>query len=267
MDMLGLDFVGPITPAAESGNRYIVILVDYFTRYMFARAVPQAMGEAARGLLESVVELLGWPLSVYTDNEAHFTGKDFHGLLEEKGVRHFPAPKSHPESVGVAEQYVELLMSVLKKEVQTGEKVNWDKWIPGVLHALNTRALRVHGFTPAELLLGFNPRSNTQGTLDGLFTLDGLNRTAYGLRFSSMDEARGTATERTTHAADVIEQESDGKWTTLCEGDLVLLRRFDIEKHHGQKLETQWEGTYRLVDMAYHGRSASQQDIQTGDIV
>ena len=78
-----------------------------------------------------------------------------------------------------------------------------------------------------------------------------------------MDEARGTTAEQTTHAADVIKPESDGKWTTLCEGDLVLLRRFDVEKHHGQKLETQWEGTYRLVDMAYHGRSASQQDIQT----
>ena len=82
-----------------------------------------------------------------------------------------------------------------------------------------------------------------------------------------MDEARGTAAERTTHAADVIERESDGKWTTLCEGDLVLLRRFDVGKRHGQKLETQWEGPYRLVDMAYHGRLARLQDIHTGDIV
>ena len=58
MDILGLDFVGPLAPASESGNRYIIILVDYFTQYMFACAVPQATGDEARGLLESVVELL-----------------------------------------------------------------------------------------------------------------------------------------------------------------------------------------------------------------
>ena len=267
MDMIGLDFIGPISPVSTSGNRYIVILVDYFTRHIFAHAAPQATGEAARKLLESVVNLLGWPLSVYTDNGTHFTGKDFHGLLEEKGIRHFPAPKSHPESVGLAERYVQLLMSVLKREVQQGDKVNWDKRIPGVLSTLNTRALRVHGFTPAELLFGFNPRSDTQGTLDELFTIDGLDRTAYGLRFTSIDEARETAASKTTQAADAIEQQSEGRWTPLEEGDLVLLRRFEIEKLHGQKLEPQWEGPYRLFDMSPHGRSARLQDIHTGDPV
>ena len=74
MDMIGLDFIGPISPVSESGNRYIVILVDYFTRHVFAHAAPQATGEAARKLLESVVDLLGWPLSVYTDNGTHFVG-------------------------------------------------------------------------------------------------------------------------------------------------------------------------------------------------
>ena len=33
------------------------------------------------------------------------------------------------------------------------------------------------------------------------------------------------------------------------------------------KLEPQWEGPYRLVHMAWHGRSGRLQDIQTGDLV
>ena len=185
MDMLGLDFIGPISPVSESGNWYIVILVDYFTRHMFTHAVPQATGAAARKLLESVVDLLGWPLSVYTDNGTHFTGKDFHGLLEEKGIRRFAAPKSHPESVGLAERYVQLLMSMLKKEVQIADKCNWHKGILGVLHTLNTCALRLHEYTPAELLFGFNPNSDTQGTLDELFTISGLDRVALQIKGQS----------------------------------------------------------------------------------
>lgn len=267
MDMLGMDFIGPIAPVTSAGNRYIIILVDYFTRYMFAKAVTHATGEAAKNLLENVTDLLGWPPSIYTDNGPHFTGKDFHGLLEGRGVRHFPAPKSHPQSVGLAERYVQLLMNVLKREVQGKDKTAWDKLIPGALHILNTRALQVHGFTPAELLFGFNPRGDAQGTLEELFTLDGLDRTAYGLHFTLIDEARGTAREKTTIAADAIEQARAGKWTPLEEGDLVPLRRFEAEKHHGMKLEPQWEGPYCLVDMAYHGKSGRLQDIQTGEIV
>lgn len=76
---------------------YIFILVTYCKRNVFAHTAPQAMGEAACNLLESILNLLGWLLSVYIDNGTHFTGLDFHGLLEEKGIRHFPAPKSHPE--------------------------------------------------------------------------------------------------------------------------------------------------------------------------
>ena len=165
MDMLGMDFIDPIAPMSNSGNRYIVILVDYFTRYMFGQAVPNATGEAARNLLETFVDLLGWPLSIYTDNGPHFTGKEFHGLLEERGVRHFPAPKSHPQSVGLAERYVQLLLNILKKEMQRASKVTWDEHIPGASRTLNTRALRVHGFSPAELLCSFNPRDDTRGTL------------------------------------------------------------------------------------------------------
>ena len=169
--------------------------------------------------------------------------------------------------MGLAERYVQLPMSVLKREIQQADKANWDKRIPGALLTLNTRALRVHGFTTAELLFGFNPRSDTQGTLDELFTIDGLDRTAYGLRFTTMDEARETAAEKSTQAADAVEQKSEGKWTALEEVDLVLLRRFDIEKLHGQKLESQWEGPYRLFDMSSHGRSARLQDIHTGELV
>ena len=77
-DMVGLDFIGQITPASASGNRFIIIMVDYFSRFLFARAVPAATGEAARGLLETAKETFGGPLAVYTDNSQHFLGVEFH---------------------------------------------------------------------------------------------------------------------------------------------------------------------------------------------
>ena len=37
---VGIDFVGPISPASNSGNKYILTLSDYFTKWVEAVALP-----------------------------------------------------------------------------------------------------------------------------------------------------------------------------------------------------------------------------------
>ena len=37
---IGIDFVGPISPISGSGNRYILTVSDYFTRFGWAKALP-----------------------------------------------------------------------------------------------------------------------------------------------------------------------------------------------------------------------------------
>ena len=46
---VGIDFVGPITPASSSGNRFILTLSDYFTKWVDAVPLPSkhATGVAA----------------------------------------------------------------------------------------------------------------------------------------------------------------------------------------------------------------------------
>ena len=63
------------------------------------------------------------------------------------------------------------------------------------------------------------------------------------------------------------EEQRDHLGTRLATGDLVLLRRFEVVKHHGMKLESQWEGPYRLADLAFHNNSGRLQDLTTREIV
>jgi hypothetical protein len=204
---------------------------------------------------------------VYTDNGAHFTGAGFHGRLQEKDIKHFPAPKTHPQSVGLSERYVQLLMNVVKRMTITCGQHNWDICVPLAVKALNSRIVRVHGYTPSELLFGFIPRGHKEKTAEDLIIMEGLDERAYGLRLSHLEEMRDMAGERMTKTADAVERASKAAWTPLIEGDLVLLRRFRVVAHHGLKLEPLWEGPYRLVEMSYHGKSGRLQDLITGDIV
>ena len=86
------------------------------------------------------------------------------------------------------------------------------------------------------------------------------------MRLAKLDEMRAEAVKRYLREAERSEQE-EGQWEKLVEGDLVLLRRFEIDKHKGRKLEARWEGPFRLSDISWHGRSGRLRDINTGELV
>lgn len=113
-DMLGIDYIGKIT--SKSGdNLYIVVIVNYFSRYVWTLAVPANDGANALTLLEEIVKVFGLPRAVYSDNGSHFVQGVLAAYLKARGVRHYPAPKSHPSSVGLSERYVQLVLHALRK--------------------------------------------------------------------------------------------------------------------------------------------------------
>ena len=51
---VGVDFVGPISPPSMNGNRYILTLLDYFTRFGWAKALPT---KEAKGVFTALKEV------------------------------------------------------------------------------------------------------------------------------------------------------------------------------------------------------------------
>jgi hypothetical protein len=120
LDMIGIDYLGPFNPVcAGTKSKYDILLVDYFSRFAWARAVEHNDGEtAAQFLLEEVVKVFGWPSAMYSDNGSHFVQGKLPALLKENGIRHFRAPKSHPSSVGLIEKYVQLILYGLRRNTR-----------------------------------------------------------------------------------------------------------------------------------------------------
>ena len=55
---LGMDFVGPISPPSLTGNRYILTLSDYFTRFGWAKALPTKEAEGVVSALKEVCSII-----------------------------------------------------------------------------------------------------------------------------------------------------------------------------------------------------------------
>jgi hypothetical protein len=103
--MMGLDFLGPITLSCKrTGAKYMLIAMDYFTRYTWIRPYRAADGKAVISFFDNfIAPNFGFPYSLYTDNGTHFVGNPAAAYFASKGIQHYDAPVSHPSSVGLAE--------------------------------------------------------------------------------------------------------------------------------------------------------------------
>ena len=295
LDVMGIDFIGPITPIAKSGARFMCISVDYFTRYLFADAMPSATsGNTVIFFERSVVQNFGWPRMVYSDNGSHFKG-NFDSKLKEQKVKHYFAPISHPASVGLAERYVRIVLEVFRAILQHHVDMifEWDRLLPAVVKAINTRMIRAFGHSPAELLLGYQPKyfagddlydnvlrsqaledkfrellesepAVSQANLVVDSTM-GIEERNFEERLAKLDEMRDLALDKRMEMGEDIAQKTAKGKGPLEPGDLVKLRRLGQDQQKSHKLEPKWEGPYIVQSVSTHKKSVWLEDLNTGE--
>jgi len=67
-----VDNVGPIYPASDQGNRYLLTLVDYATRYPEVTPLKNIDTETVAEALVSMFSNIGIPCEILSDNGAQF---------------------------------------------------------------------------------------------------------------------------------------------------------------------------------------------------
>jgi len=251
LDMIGMDYVGPINPPCKaSGVVYILIVVDYFLRFLWAVGVQRAdQASTMKALLDHIFPVVGWPLTVYTDNGSHFTGALISKMWVDHGVMHFPSAILHPQSVGLSERYVQMLMGRIRLQcLSIGTAEYWSREIRNAVLAINSRCIRVHGYTPAEILLGFNPliSRRVDNGLEEWVKRDqatdepgigvGLNEETIHGYIDSREERGLQAGGKLARRQDRLEPKQTAGYKRPKPGDLVLVRDFQQAKDKGRKL-------------------------------
>src|SRR6266542_4403539 len=78
----GIDIVGPLTETS-CGNKYIVVVIDYFTKYPEAKALANAnIRNVANFLYENIICRHGCPRKIISDRGTHFNNQVIENLLE-----------------------------------------------------------------------------------------------------------------------------------------------------------------------------------------
>ena len=108
--MVGIDYIGLISLIAKFRARFVCIVVNYTIKMMAAEAVIEAnLVNTVKFFNQDVVKVYKWPRTVYNDNGSHFQ-RFFKQALKENGVKQIQAPTTHPQSVSLAERYVQKMI-------------------------------------------------------------------------------------------------------------------------------------------------------------
>ena len=99
-ERIGIDFVGPL-PETEEGNRYILVMVDYFTKWPEVKATKRADARTVvKFLYEEVICRHGPPIYLHSDRGTHFINQLVEGLSEKFRMRHHRSTPYRPQANG-----------------------------------------------------------------------------------------------------------------------------------------------------------------------
>ena len=114
------------------GNRYILVVCDYATRYPEAIALKSI--DAGRIAEELVILFarVGIPEEILTDQGANFTSQLLSVLYKVMHMHPIRTGPYHPQTDGLVERFNQTLKSMLRKAATTEGK-DWDKMLPYLL--------------------------------------------------------------------------------------------------------------------------------------
>lgn len=239
-EILEIDLVGPLDRTAR-GNRYIVTLVDHFTKYALTEAIPdKTAANIFRFIMKKVLPVFPRPKAFLSDNGLEFSSTVQHIVVENSQARWMRGSPYHPQTQGAVERFNGTLLTKIKKLSNFG-KTDWDNVLEPATKAYNVSFHRAIGCSPYEFLHGKIP----------LFSIDPKH-----LPESFTREIPRETLERTRmKILKRYHEEFKGKVAMKNEfsvGDRVLRH---IPTQRPSKLEPTWEPGYtvdrRLGDEAY----------------
>ena len=155
---LGVDVLQ--LPLTESGNRYVVVFMDYLTKWAEAFAVPdQSAMTIARLLVEEIFCRHGAPQELLSDRGANFLSNLIYEVRQVLKIRKINTSGYHTQTDGLVEKFNGTLINMLAKSAVKNS--NWDYHLPFLLFAYRATVQESVRESPFYLLYGSQRSAST----------------------------------------------------------------------------------------------------------
>ena len=152
MERMALDILGPL-PETEYGNKYILCIGDYFTKWVEAIPLPDQEAKTVAEALISTICRIGIPRQIHTDQGRNFQSPLFSELCEMLDIDKTRTTPYRPQSDGMIERFNRTLAAMLRNFVSQEQK-DWDIQLPYVMMAYRSAVHNSTGYSPNQMMLG-----------------------------------------------------------------------------------------------------------------
>nr|GEW55083.1 reverse transcriptase domain-containing protein [Tanacetum cinerariifolium] len=259
----GIDIAGPF-PEGPSKVKFLIVVVDYFTKWIEAKAVATITGSQVKKFVwDNIVCRFGLPGEIVSDNGKQFSDNPFKNWCDKLNITQRFASVKHPQSNGLVERANRSLGEGIKARLGEGNK-NWVEELPHVMWAHRTMIKSSNGDTPFSLTYGTKavipaeirmPTYRT-ATVDVVYNDEELRQ-----NMDLLEERRERVAIREAKAKLKMTKYYNDRvrGVTFRPGDFVYRSNDASHAMEGGKLGPKWEWPYEVTealgDGAYKLRS------------
>jgi len=246
---LGLDIIGPLAKT-RNNNQYIIVVVDYFTKWVEAEPTQTITSQDVIKFLINVFARHGTPQIITADNGAQFSSDMTKIFLDLYDVYIQFTTTYHPESNGLVENRNKEIGKLLR--LLGTQNKDWDEVLPSALWALRTTKNSVTKFSSFELVYG---REDQQPFDIAARPTQGITKSNDEIlleKFIShyrwtIEAAENVKNANKYWAMRREEKASMNQANKIREGDLVLVRNFSRTK-----LEPYFVGPLKIIKKQFN---------------
>jgi len=251
LDRISTDITGPF-PESDSGNKYCLVVIDNFTKFAEAYAIPdQTAHTVASKIVNEFLSRYGICLDLHSDLGSNYQSNLFKEVCRLLEINQTRTSGYRGMANGAPEKFNQVLQNMITTYINDGQ-TNWDENINLVTSAYRSCVHDATGFTPnmmmfgrevtlpVEISMGCVPSKDFSScTVDYVVDLQAKLSKVYELARTSLKKnAKRQKRDYDTRLSTQVYQE----------GDLVLCLNKAKTKGKSKKIDPNiWEGPFQII--------------------
>ncbi|MCH87748.1 RNA-directed DNA polymerase (Reverse transcriptase), partial [Trifolium medium] len=250
-------------PTSSKNHRYIIVGIDYFTKWIEAIPLPNVDQEAVINFIQNhIIYRFGIPESITTDQGSVFVGRKMQDFAEQTGFRLLTSTSYYAQANGQVEAANKCVIGLIKKHIAQKPR-NWNKTLDQVLWAYRNSPKESTKSTPFRLTYGHDAVLPAEICLQSVRIQKHMEIPSDHYWNMMLDELVDLDEER-LQALDVLTRQKERiakaynkkvKSKTFNVGDLVwkVILPMDKKDRVLGKWSPNWEGPFRVIQCFSNG--------------
>ncbi|XP_050894658.1 uncharacterized protein LOC127101322 [Lathyrus oleraceus] len=252
-----LDLIGEIRPTSSKGQKYILVGIDYFTKWVEAVPLVNVDQETAIEFIQrQILYRFGIPESIRIDQGSVFTSQKMQEFAKEMGFKLLTSTPYYAQANGQVEAGNKVIIGLIKKHVGKKPK-NWHKTLDQALWACRTSPKEATNTTHFQLTFGHDAVLPIEIYLQSV-RIQRQGEIPSDLYWEMMMNELVDLDEERLHALEVLRRQKDRivraynkrvKGKTFIMNDLVwkVILPMDRKNKTLGKWSPHWEGPFQIL--------------------